>query len=131
MCGACGRTTVADPILGSVRTLRQHLIVAQTVNVLCRKLPGAAKVTAVADGWTATSATGGGRHCRTVGELWRNVIGGPVSSAALLAVLPPTDTNEAGAEESALAAAVIRSAREQAQKETRLASEPSALRDCG
>ncbi len=119
MCGACGRAAVADPILGSVRTIRQHLIVAQTVNALCRKLPGAAKVTAVADGWTTTSATGGSSHCRTVGELWRTVIGGLESSAALLAVLPPPGANAAGAEESALAAAVIRSARDETQKKYR------------
>ncbi len=131
MCGACGRAAVADPILGSVRTIRQHLIVAQTVNTLCCKLPGAAKVTAVADGWTTTSATGGSRHCRTVGELWRTVIGGLASSVALLAVLPPRETNEAGAGESALAAAVIRSARDELQKETRLAAKSPAPKVCG
>ncbi|MCU1567255.1 MAG: hypothetical protein JWQ56_2192, partial [Pseudarthrobacter sp.] len=54
MCGACGRTTVADPALGPVRTMRQHLIVAATVNTVCAGLPGAPKVTALRDGWLMT-----------------------------------------------------------------------------
>jgi hypothetical protein len=74
MCGACGRTTVADPVLGAVRTLRQHLIVAVTINSVCEGLPGAPKVTALKDGWMISGPSGATRQCRTVEELWRAVI---------------------------------------------------------
>ncbi len=75
MCGACGRTTVADPALGPVRTMRQHLIVAATVNALCTGLPGAPKVTALKDGWLMTAAAGAARQCQTLEELWSAVLG--------------------------------------------------------
>ena len=75
MCGACGRTTVADPALGPVRTMRQHLIVAATVNDVCTGLPGSPKVTAIKDGWLMTGAAGSSRQCQTVEELWSAVLG--------------------------------------------------------
>ena len=75
MCGACGRTTVADPALGPVRTMRQHLIVAATVNAVCTGLSGAPKVTALKDGWLMTGPSGASRQCRTVEELWSAVLG--------------------------------------------------------
>ena len=75
MCGACGRTTVADPALGPVRTMRQHLIVAATVNAVCTGLPGAPKVTALKDGWLMTGPAGASRQCQTVEELWSAVLG--------------------------------------------------------
>lgn len=75
MCGACGRTTVADPALGPVRTMRQHLIVAATVNALCTGLPGAPKVTALKDGWLMTGPSGASRQCQTLEELWSAVLG--------------------------------------------------------
>ena len=74
MCGACGKTTVADPVLGAVRTLRQHLIVAATVNSVCDGLPGAPKVTALSDGWLVAGPSGACRQCRTVEDLWHAVI---------------------------------------------------------
>jgi hypothetical protein len=74
MCGACGRTTVADPALGAMRTLRQHLIVAGTVNSVCNGLPGAPRVTALRDGWMISGPSGASRQCLTVEELWRVVI---------------------------------------------------------
>jgi hypothetical protein len=74
MCGACGRTTVADPVLGAVRTLRQHLIVAGAVNRMCHGLSGAPKVTALTDGWMVSGPSGAAGQCRTVEELWRAVI---------------------------------------------------------
>jgi len=75
MCGACGRTTVADPALGPVRTMRQHLIVAGAVNAVCAGLPGAPKVTALKDGWMLTGAAGYSSQCQTLQELWSAVLG--------------------------------------------------------
>jgi hypothetical protein len=75
VCGACGKTTVADPVLGAVRTKRQHLIVAGTVNELCTGQPGAPKVTALADGWLVSGPSGAARLRHTVEELWADVIG--------------------------------------------------------
>jgi hypothetical protein len=75
VCGACGRTTVADPALGGVRTLRQHLIVAGTVNTVCEGIPGAPRTTALQDGWLVAGASGTTRLCRTVEELWRAALG--------------------------------------------------------
>jgi hypothetical protein len=75
MCGACGRTIVADPALGPVRTMRQHLIVAATINAVCTGLPGAPKVTALKDGWMLNGAAGLSRQCRTLEELWSAVLG--------------------------------------------------------
>ncbi|KRE71661.1 hypothetical protein [Arthrobacter sp. Soil762] len=75
MCGACGRTTVADPALGPVRTMRQHLIVAGTINAVCTGLPGAPKVTALSDGWMMTGPSGVSRQCQTLEQLWSAVLG--------------------------------------------------------
>ena len=75
MCGACGRTTVADPALGPVRTMRQHLIVAATINTVCTRIPGAPKVTALKDGWMMAGPSGASTQCRTVEELWSAVLG--------------------------------------------------------
>lgn len=75
MCGACGRTTVPDPVLGVVRTTRQHLIVAQTVNAISKGQPGVPTVTALSDGWLLAAPTGSKRICHTVEEVWAAVIG--------------------------------------------------------
>lgn len=75
MCGACGRATVADPALGAVRTLRQHLIVAGAINSVCHGLPGAPKVTALRDGWMMSGPSGASRQCQTLEELWAAVLG--------------------------------------------------------
>jgi hypothetical protein len=75
VCGACGRTTLPDPALDVVRTLRQHLIVAATVNRLCKGLPGAPKVTALKDGWLITGPSGTARLRHTLDELWTAAVG--------------------------------------------------------
>lgn len=75
MCGACGRATVPDPVLGTVRTTRQHLIVAHTVNAISRGHPGVPKVAALSDGWLLSTPTGSTRICRTVEEVWAAVLG--------------------------------------------------------
>lgn len=75
MCGACGRTTVPDPALGPVRTMRQHLIVAATVNTVCTGLPGAPKVSALHDGWMMRGPSGASTQCQTLEELWSAVLG--------------------------------------------------------
>lgn len=74
MCGACGREVVPDAVLGSMRTLRQHLVVAHVVNAVCRRFPGSPRVTALIDGWLITEATGKARLCRTVEDTWIAVI---------------------------------------------------------
>jgi len=76
MCGACGQTVVADPVLGPVRTMRQHLIVAQTVNDLCRSWAGAPKVAATAGGWLVSKSTGAIEAVSTVEALWTAVLSG-------------------------------------------------------
>jgi hypothetical protein len=75
MCGACGRTAVPDPALDGVRTMRQHVIVAGTVNTLCKGIPGAPRVTALTDGWLIANPSGTTRLCQTVTELWSAAIG--------------------------------------------------------
>ncbi|MDQ0147336.1 hypothetical protein [Pseudarthrobacter niigatensis] len=66
---------MADPALGPVRTMRQHLIVAATVNAVCAGLPGAPKVNALKDGWLMTGAAGASAQCQTLDELWSAVLG--------------------------------------------------------
>lgn len=75
MCGACGRTSVPDPALDAVRTMRQHLIVASTINGICKGMPGAPRVTALKDGWLMAGPSGATRLCHTVEELWTATIG--------------------------------------------------------
>lgn len=74
MCGACGRTVVGDPVLGPVRTMRQHLIVAQTINSVCQTWPGAPKVAATSDGWLVSGRTGATVAVATVETLWSAVL---------------------------------------------------------
>ena len=76
MCGACGRTTVHDPTLGHIRTMRQHLFVAQAVNAICGQFPGAPRVTALPNGWLMSGATGSTALCDTVRELWTTIMDG-------------------------------------------------------
>ncbi|MCB5290997.1 hypothetical protein BJQ90_00415 [Arthrobacter sp. SO3] len=74
MCGACGRTVVTDPILGPVRTMRQHLIVAQTINSICHSRAGAPKVAATSEGWLVTGPTGSIATVATVEKLWAAIL---------------------------------------------------------
>ncbi len=73
MCGACGRTVTADEVLGPARTVRQHLIVASTVNGLCDGLPGVPGVKVAGDAWLLSGATGTAVECRTVLDLWEAI----------------------------------------------------------
>lgn len=74
MCGACGRNVVSDPVLGSIRTLRQHLIVAQTINGASQSWPGAPKVAATSGGWLVSGPTGAMVAVSTVQALWSAVL---------------------------------------------------------
>ena len=76
MCGACGRSVVSDPVLGPTRTLRQHLIVAQTINEACQSWPGAPKVAATSSGWLVAGPTGATAAVSTVEALWTTVLRG-------------------------------------------------------
>ena len=76
MCGACGRTVVSDPVLGPIRTLRQHLIVAQTINGACQSWPGAPKVAATSGGWLVSGPKGVTEAVSTVEALWSAVLRG-------------------------------------------------------
>lgn len=74
MCGACGRNVVTDPLLGPIRTMRQHMIVAQTINGVCQSWPGAPKVAATSDGWLVSGPTGATAAVATVEALWSAVL---------------------------------------------------------
>lgn len=63
-------------MLGPLRTMRQHLIVAQTVNGACRAWPGAPKVAATRDGWLVSGPTGATEAALTVQEVWSAVLRG-------------------------------------------------------
>jgi hypothetical protein len=76
MCGACGRSVVSDPVLGPTRTLRQHLIVAQTINEVCQSWPGAPKVAATSSGWLVAGPKGATEAVSTVEALWSTVLRG-------------------------------------------------------
>lgn len=74
MCGACGRSVVSDPVLGQIRTMRQHLIVAQTINGAAQSWPGAPKVSATSDGWLVSGPTGARDAFATVEAVWSAVL---------------------------------------------------------
>ncbi|MET3919309.1 hypothetical protein [Arthrobacter sp. UYEF20] len=78
---------MADPALGAVRTMRQHLIVAGTINSVCTGLPGAPKVTALSDGWMMSGPSGASWQCHTVEELWAAVIAGLGGTPQLIRLL--------------------------------------------
>lgn len=103
MCGACGRTVARDPVLGPIRTMRQHLIVAQTINSVCRTWPGAPKVAATSDGWLVSGPTGATAAVGTVEALWSAVLRS--SPGTRSSDLRPTEG--AGATEEARVAAPI------------------------
>ncbi|WP_427174855.1 hypothetical protein [Arthrobacter sp. 92] len=65
---------MSDPVLGPVRTMRQHLIVAQTVNGVCQTWPGTPKVAATGDGWLVSGPTGATVAVATVEALWSAVL---------------------------------------------------------
>jgi hypothetical protein len=46
------------------------MLVAQTVRAICAGLPGAPRITALAEGWTVSSATGSISVCHTVEDIW-------------------------------------------------------------
>ena len=81
MCGACGATVYPDPVMGNEHTLRNRILVAQTVTAVCAGLPGAPRIAALAAGWSVTSATGSISLCNTVADIWRAL---PVRSASVL-----------------------------------------------
>lgn len=107
MCGACGSAIVPDPVLGAVRTLRQHLIVAQTVNTVCGGLPGAPKVKALSDGWLLSGPSGASLLCHTVEELWTAVIRGFAAGPQLDALLEHQQAFAAGSDGAGLPARAV------------------------
>ena len=76
MCGACGRSVVSDPVLGPIRTMRQHLIVAQTINSAAQSWPGAPKVAATSIGWLVSGPKGVTQAVATVEAVWSAVLRG-------------------------------------------------------
>ena len=74
MCGACGRTVVADPALGPVRTTRDLLVVAQLVNSIVAGLPGGPVVRVSGDAWILAGRTGTSTRCDTVEQLWTALV---------------------------------------------------------
>ena len=73
MCGACGKDVRKDPVIGAQRTLRKHMIVASTINGLCRDQRGAPKVRALTDGWLIAGPSGTSVLCHTVDDVWAAV----------------------------------------------------------
>ena len=115
MCGACGRSITSDPVLGPNRTMRQHLIVAQTINSVCQTWPGAPKVAATSDGWLVSGPTGAAAAIATVEALWSAVLpSNPGSRSLDLHHFAQTEENSGaaahtgGADESVLAAGDLR-----------------------
>lgn len=101
MCGACGRTVVADPALGPVRRTRDLLVVAQLVNDVTAGLPGAPTVRVSGDSFVLAGRTGTSTPCATVEGLWHALHDGAGMSAPLcrriagrLAQLPPSSALE-------------------------------------
>ncbi len=74
MCGACGRTVIADPVLGSTRATRDLLLVAHVVNAVTAGLPGAPAVRVAGDRWLVAGSTGRTSACDTVRDLWRAMV---------------------------------------------------------
>lgn len=70
MCGACGSVIYSDSVLGKEPTFRKRMLVAKVVTAACTGLPGAPRVTALAEGWMVSGATGSIELCHTVGEIW-------------------------------------------------------------
>ena len=75
MCGACGSTVYPDSVMGNEHTLRKRMLVAHAVSAVCAGLPGAPRITALAEGWTVSGATGSISLCHTFGEIWLAVLG--------------------------------------------------------
>jgi hypothetical protein len=107
MCGACGSTTVPDPVLGPVPTLRRRLIVAQTINTVCGGLPGASRVKALSDGWLMSGPSGAALLCHTVEELWTAVIRGFDGGSQLVCLLEHQQAFAAGSDNTGLPARVV------------------------
>jgi len=54
--------------------MRQHLIVAQTINGICQSLPGAPKVVATSEGWLLSGPKGVTETVSTVEKLWMAIL---------------------------------------------------------
>jgi len=119
MCGACGSTVYADPVLGDEQTLRKRMLVANTVNSLTATIPGAPRTTALADGWTVAGPTGATTLCHTVVELWTAVLAG-----GLPGLLQRLEVQLTSAEPGSLAALVTDAGRRLARHRL-LQSSPS------
>lgn len=70
MCGACGSIIYSDSVLGKEPTFRKRILVAQVVTAACTGLPGAPRITALAEGWSVSGATGSIELCHTVWDIW-------------------------------------------------------------
>jgi hypothetical protein len=114
MCGACGRSVVSDPVLGPTRTLRQHLIVAQTINEACQSWPGAPKVAATSSGWLVSGPKGATEAVSTVEALWSTVLRGR-SGVRWQDLRPAADLDAGELDTGALALRVLNLGHEMAQ----------------
>lgn len=90
--------------------MRQHLIVAQTINGVCQSWPGAPKVAATRDGWLVSAPTGATAAVVTVEALWSAVLRGSPgarSSDLHCAVLAAVDLGEADLQPDELSLRVL------------------------
>lgn len=122
MCGACGRTVVADPVFPGGRTVRGNLIAGQIMDQLCSSLPGRVKVAGQPDGFLVAATGRPQALCATVAQAWAAVhAAAPTAVAGLdLDRIPAEIEARYRADpEHALLRAVVASAREVLTPEAR------------
>ena len=85
--------------------MRQHLIVAQTINSVCQTWPGAPKVAATSDGWLVSGPTGATAAIATVEAVWSAVL---LSNPGMRSPDMNPLAHEPGAAKNAGAAAHVR-----------------------
>ncbi|UKA61820.1 hypothetical protein [Arthrobacter sp. FW306-04-A] len=85
-----------------------HLIVAGTVNELCRGRPGAPKISALPDGWLLAGPSGASRVVHTIEELWAGVITCFTDTSLLEGLLKKQEAYAADPENAGLPARTAR-----------------------
>jgi hypothetical protein len=113
MCGACGRTVVADPVFPGGRTTRGNLIAGQIIDRFCgAAAPGRVRVTGRTDGFVISAPGRRQTLCATVGAVWTAVLTAVPATLDVLESIPDDVTSHyADSPENALLTAVVESGR--------------------
>ncbi|QYN17733.1 hypothetical protein [Amycolatopsis sp. DSM 110486] len=90
MCGACGRTVVADPVFPDGRSTRGNLIAGQVLDALCAAAGNRVRVKGRPEGFTVALPGRRPVPCATVAEVWSAVF-----AAAPATAITPTAELEA------------------------------------